>query len=66
MDVAAHRFAEGFLAAAQRVGVGKAYHHPAVPAAAEVGTAAEVAGSLTEAVLGDAGEEILAVAAGTN
>jgi hypothetical protein len=63
MDEAVHRFVGGFLGdVAPRLETGKAYR-PAVPAAAKVGIAAEVAGSLTEAVLGDAGEEILAVAA---
>jgi len=62
MGEAVRHFAEGFLAAAQRVEVGKACR-PAVPVGVKVGTAVEVAGSLMEAVLGDADEEILAVAA---
>jgi hypothetical protein len=66
MDEAVHRFAEGFLVGVvQKLEAGKAYRLAvlAVLAAAKVGTAVEVAGSLVEAVLGDAGEEILAVAA---
>ena len=63
MDEAVHHFAEEFhVAVVQSLEAGKAYH-PAVPVAAKVGTAVEVAGSLTEAVLGDAGGEILAAAA---
>lgn len=56
-------FAGDFLVViVQRLKAGKAYH-PAVPAAARVGTAVEVAGNPLEAVLDDAGGEILAVAA---
>ena len=63
MDEAVHHFAEEFLVVVvRRLEAGRAYH-PAVPVAAKVGTAVEAAGSLTEAVSGDAGGEILAVAA---
>ena len=65
MDEAVHHFAENFLAAARRLEVGKACHPAvlAVPVAAKVGTAVEAVGSLMDAALGDAGEEIPAVAA---
>jgi len=63
MDGAVRHLAQDSLvAAAQRLNVGKIYL-PVAPAAAKVGTAVEVAGNQSEAVLDDVVEGFLAVPA---